>query len=85
MRATGSSSLERSPQLNGTRGPDTAGLIAGGAPPWEMPEKQQRVVLDTDLGGVLALAPEGSCREQVRHCVPACTRGRDAALALSLE
>ncbi|MDR3036223.1 MAG: mycofactocin-coupled SDR family oxidoreductase [Kitasatospora sp.] len=33
-----------------------AGVIAGGVPLWEMPEDQQRVVLDTDLGGVLALA-----------------------------
>ncbi len=33
-----------------------AGVIAGGVPLWEMPEEQQRVVLDTDLGGVLALA-----------------------------
>jgi hypothetical protein len=36
-------------------------LIAGGVPLWEIPEKQQRSVLDADLGGVLALAPEGSC------------------------
>jgi SDR family mycofactocin-dependent oxidoreductase len=33
-----------------------AGVIAGGVPLWEMPEGQQRAVLDTDLGGVLALA-----------------------------
>lgn len=33
-----------------------AGVIAGGMPLWEMPEDQQRAVLDTDLGGVLALA-----------------------------
>jgi SDR family mycofactocin-dependent oxidoreductase len=33
-----------------------AGVIAGGVPLWEMPEDQQRAVLDTDLGGVLALA-----------------------------
>ncbi len=33
-----------------------AGVIAGGAPLWEMPAEQQRAVLDTDLGGVLALA-----------------------------
>jgi SDR family mycofactocin-dependent oxidoreductase len=33
-----------------------AGVIAGGVPVWEMPEDQQRAVLDTDLGGVLALA-----------------------------
>jgi hypothetical protein len=45
------------------------GVIAGGVPLWKMPEEQQRVVLDTDLGGVLALALEGSHWEQVRHCV----------------
>jgi SDR family mycofactocin-dependent oxidoreductase len=33
-----------------------AGVIAGGVPLWEVPEDQQRAVLDTDLGGVLALA-----------------------------
>lgn len=33
-----------------------AGVIAGGVPLWQMPEDQQRAVLDTDLGGVLALA-----------------------------
>ena len=33
-----------------------AGVIAGGVPLWEMPEDQERAVLDTDLGGVLALA-----------------------------
>lgn len=33
-----------------------AGVIAGGMPLWEMPEDQQSAVLDTDLGGVLALA-----------------------------
>jgi SDR family mycofactocin-dependent oxidoreductase len=33
-----------------------AGVIAGGVPLWEMPEQQQRAVIDTDLGGVLALA-----------------------------
>jgi hypothetical protein len=82
MRATGSSSLERSPQLNGTRGPGTDGLIAGGVPLWEIPERQQRVVLDTDPGGVLALAPEGSCWKQVRHCVPACYAGPRCRLGL---
>jgi SDR family mycofactocin-dependent oxidoreductase len=33
-----------------------AGVIAGGAPLWEMPAAQQRAVLDTDLGGVINLA-----------------------------
>jgi SDR family mycofactocin-dependent oxidoreductase len=33
-----------------------AGVIAGGVPIWEMELDQQNVVLDTDLGGVLALA-----------------------------
>jgi SDR family mycofactocin-dependent oxidoreductase len=33
-----------------------AGVIAGGVPLWEMPPGQQRAVLDTDLGGVFALA-----------------------------
>jgi NAD(P)-dependent dehydrogenase (short-subunit alcohol dehydrogenase family) len=32
------------------------GVIDGGVPLWEMPEVQQCVVLDTDLGGVFALA-----------------------------
>jgi hypothetical protein len=44
-----------------------------------MPEKQQRVGIDTDLGGVLALAPEGSYWTQVRLWVPARPHGRDAA------
>ena len=33
-----------------------AGVIAGGVPLWEMPLDQQQAVLDTNLGGVLALA-----------------------------
>ena len=33
-----------------------AGVIAGGVPLWEMPDEQQRAVLDTDLGGVIGLA-----------------------------
>jgi SDR family mycofactocin-dependent oxidoreductase len=33
-----------------------AGVIAGGVPLWEMPDDQQRAVLNTDLGGVLNLA-----------------------------
>lgn len=33
-----------------------AGVIAGGAPQWELPIEQERAVLDVDLGGVLALA-----------------------------
>lgn len=33
-----------------------AGVIAGGVPLWEMPADQQHAVIDTDLGGVLALA-----------------------------
>jgi SDR family mycofactocin-dependent oxidoreductase len=33
-----------------------AGVIAGGVPLWEMPAEQQQAVLDTDLGGVFALA-----------------------------
>jgi SDR family mycofactocin-dependent oxidoreductase len=33
-----------------------AGVIAGGVPLWELPEDQERAVLDVDLGGVLALA-----------------------------
>ncbi len=33
-----------------------AGVIAGGVPLWEMPAGQLHAVLDTDLGGVLALA-----------------------------
>jgi SDR family mycofactocin-dependent oxidoreductase len=33
-----------------------AGVIAGGAPLWEVPPAQQRAVLDVNLGGVLSLA-----------------------------
>jgi SDR family mycofactocin-dependent oxidoreductase len=33
-----------------------AGVIAGGAPQWEVPLDQERAVLDIDLGGVLNLA-----------------------------
>jgi SDR family mycofactocin-dependent oxidoreductase len=33
-----------------------AGVIAGGAPLWEVPVEQERAVLDIDLGGVIALA-----------------------------
>jgi SDR family mycofactocin-dependent oxidoreductase len=33
-----------------------AGVIAGGVPLWEMPADQEQAVIDTDLGGVLALA-----------------------------
>ncbi|MRH86743.1 SDR family mycofactocin-dependent oxidoreductase [Nocardia sp. SYP-A9097] len=33
-----------------------AGVIAGGVPLWEMPEAQQRAVLDINLGGVISLA-----------------------------
>lgn len=36
-----------------------AGVIAGGVPAWELPEEQERAVLDVDLGGVLALARVG--------------------------
>jgi SDR family mycofactocin-dependent oxidoreductase len=33
-----------------------AGVIAGGAPQWEVPAEQERAVLDVDLGGVLNAA-----------------------------
>ncbi|HEY7224996.1 MAG TPA: mycofactocin-coupled SDR family oxidoreductase [Micromonosporaceae bacterium] len=33
-----------------------AGVIAGGVPLWELPEDQERAVLEVDLGGVLNLA-----------------------------
>jgi SDR family mycofactocin-dependent oxidoreductase len=33
-----------------------AGVIAGGVPLWEMDARQERAVLDTDLGGVINLA-----------------------------
>ena len=33
-----------------------AGVIAGGAPQWQLPLEQERAVLDVDLGGVLNLA-----------------------------
>lgn len=36
-----------------------AGVIAGGAPHWEVPREQERAVLDVDLGGVLNAARVG--------------------------
>ena len=33
-----------------------AGVIAGGAPLWEVPAEQERAVLEVDLGGVIGLA-----------------------------
>jgi len=33
-----------------------AGVIAGGAPLWELPPEQEQAVLDVDLGGVIKLA-----------------------------
>ena len=33
-----------------------AGVIAGGAPAWQLPPEQEQAVLDVDLGGVLTLA-----------------------------
>lgn len=33
-----------------------AGVIAGGAPQWEVPQDEEQAVLDIDLGGVLNLA-----------------------------
>src|SRR3954466_14695855 len=36
-----------------------AGVIAGGAPHWEVPVEQERAVLDVDLGGVLNAARVG--------------------------
>ncbi len=33
-----------------------AGVVAGGAPAWEVPVEVERAVLDVDLGGVLTLA-----------------------------
>jgi SDR family mycofactocin-dependent oxidoreductase len=33
-----------------------AGVIGGGAPQWEVPQGEERTVLDVDLGGVLNLA-----------------------------
>ena len=57
-----------------------AGVIAGGAPLWEVPPEQERAVLDIDLGGVIGLA---------RAAVPALLRrpeprsGRFLAVASS--
>src|SRR5262249_44225732 len=36
-----------------------AGVIAGGAPHWEVPAEQEQAVLDVDLGGVLNAARVG--------------------------
>ncbi|MVU80749.1 SDR family mycofactocin-dependent oxidoreductase [Nocardia sp. ET3-3] len=33
-----------------------AGVIAGGVPLWQMPDRQQQAVLDINLGGVISLA-----------------------------
>jgi SDR family mycofactocin-dependent oxidoreductase len=33
-----------------------AGVIAGGAPLWQVPAEQEQAVIDVDLGGVIALA-----------------------------
>jgi SDR family mycofactocin-dependent oxidoreductase len=62
-----------------------AGVIAGGVPLWEMPEEQQGAVIDTDLGGVLALAraaipallrrPEPRCGRFLAVASAAATRG----------
>jgi SDR family mycofactocin-dependent oxidoreductase len=62
-----------------------AGVIAGGVPLWEMPAAQLRAVLDTDLGGVLALAraaipallrrPEPRCGRFLAVASAAATRG----------
>jgi SDR family mycofactocin-dependent oxidoreductase len=62
-----------------------AGVIAGGVPLWEMPEEQQAAVIDTDLGGVLALAraaipallrrPEPRCGRFLAVASAAATRG----------
>ena len=48
-----------------------AGVIAGGAPLWEMPADQEEAVASTDLGGVLTLArvaiPAPLRRPEPRH------------------
>ncbi|HEY1466954.1 MAG TPA: mycofactocin-coupled SDR family oxidoreductase [Acidimicrobiales bacterium] len=36
-----------------------AGVIAGGVPQWEMPEREQQALLDINLGGVLVAARAG--------------------------
>jgi SDR family mycofactocin-dependent oxidoreductase len=53
-------------------------VIAGGVPLWEMPEEQQRTVIDTDLGGVLALA-RAAIPALLRRSEP--RRGRFLAVA----
>ena len=60
-------------------------MHATGSSSPEDAEEQQRVVLHTELGGVLALAPEGSRWEQVRHCVPGLHAQPRCRLGLSLE
>jgi SDR family mycofactocin-dependent oxidoreductase len=55
-----------------------AGVIAGGVPQWEMPEREQQALLDINLGGVLVAARAG-IPALLRRPVP--RRGRFLAVA----
>ncbi len=59
-----------------------AGVIAGGAPAWEVPPAVERAVLDVDLGGVLALA-RASIPAMLRR--PAPRRGRFLAVSSAAD
>lgn len=59
-----------------------AGVIAGGAPAWEVPLEAERAVLDVDLGGVLALG-RAAVPAMLRR--PAPRRGRFLAVASAAD
>jgi SDR family mycofactocin-dependent oxidoreductase len=59
-----------------------AGVIAGGAPAWELPLEVERAVLDVDLGGVLALA-RAAVPAMLRRPIP--RRGRFLAVASAAD
>jgi SDR family mycofactocin-dependent oxidoreductase len=59
-----------------------AGVIAGGAPAWELPLEVERAVLDIDLGGVLALA-RAAVPAMLRRPPP--RRGRFLAVASAAD
>ncbi len=59
-----------------------AGVVAGGAPAWEVPLEAERAVLDVDLGGVLALA-HAAVPAMLRRPPP--RRGRFLAVASAAD
>lgn len=59
-----------------------AGVIAGGAPAWEVPLEVERAVIDIDLGGVTALA-RAAIPAMLRRATP--RRGRFLAVASAAD